>query len=323
MTRQRSRRCRKCGMSGRSVADFVNDRNCCVKCEMLVTLETKLSNLEARLHNLEAKMGENAPIPSPALSRTYAEALATPTPSSRPNPPPKPDQNKGVPSQLISMSTAPSSPTSTQNQDKNTPSISMNNAPSSPTPTQVDVQGDGFKVVQRKKGSKKKTKTNDVVIGTSIVRDVTIINGKYVTPVTCLPGARMGDIIAQLKLLKQAGKKFRRIVIHAGGNDARRRQSEVLKMQVVAACEFAKSMSDRVIFSGPLPNMSTDEMFSRHLSFNHWLSSFTKNNEIDFINNWSSFWGKPELIGKDCIHPTVSGTAVLTQNIEDSLNHPN
>ncbi|KAK7922443.1 hypothetical protein WMY93_009345 [Mugilogobius chulae] len=46
--------------------------------------------------------------------------------------------------------------------------------------------------------------------------------------VRCYPGARMGDIEGNLRLLKQSRQRFRRVVIHAGGNDARRRQSEVL-----------------------------------------------------------------------------------------------
>lgn len=158
-----------------------------------------------------------------------------------------------------------------------------------------------------------------LVIGSSIVRDVKL----PAVSVRCYPGARVGDIEGNLRLLKQGGKRFRRIVIHAGGNDARRRQSEVLKLQVGAVCELAKSMSDTVIYSGPLPNRVNDEMYSRLSSFNCWLSRWCKENSVGYIDNWRAFWGKPGLIRRDGIHPTLDGAFLLAQNLADSFSHLN
>lgn len=150
----------------------------------------------------------------------------------------------------------------------------------------------------------------------SIVRDVKL----PAVSVRCLPGARVGDIEGQLRLLKQGGRRFRRIVIHAGGNDVRRRQSEVLKLQVGAVCELAKSMSDAVIYSGPLANRVNDEMYSRHLSFNCWLSRWCKENSVGFVDNWGAFWGRPWLIHRDGIHPTLDGASLLSANMAASLS---
>lgn len=58
----------------------------------------------------------------------------------------------------------------------------------------------------------------DLVIGSSIVRDVKL----PAVSVRCYPGARVGDIEGNLRLLKQGGRTFRHIVIHAGGNNAAR-----------------------------------------------------------------------------------------------------
>lgn len=203
-------------------------------------------------------------------------------------------------------------------------------------PVQPGQDQDNFVTVRKKKKCKRKhlehqpppvhnrsaplsdtpAEPGDLVIGSSIVRDVRL----PAVTVRCFPGARVGDIEGTLRLFKQGGRTFRRIVIHAGGNDARRGQSEVLKFQVRAVCDLAKSMSDTVIYSGPLPNRTNDEMYSRLSSFNRWLSSWCETNDVLFVDNWSAFWSKPWLIRKDGIHPTWDGASFLAQNIGAKLN---
>ncbi len=53
-------------------------------------------------------------------------------------------------------------------------------------------------------------------------------------------------------MLANAKRKFSKIVIHAGANDVRLRQSEITKNNVKEVCELASTMSDTVICSGPL-----------------------------------------------------------------------
>lgn len=151
----------------------------------------------------------------------------------------------------------------------------------------------------------------DLVIGASTVRNVKI----PAVTVRCFPGARVGDIEGHLRLLKQAGRKYRCIAIHAGSNDARRGHTEVLKVQVAAVCELAKSISDKVIFSGPLPIGNNDETFSRLSSFNCWLHRWSTQSGIDIVDNWHAFLGKPGLIGRDGIHPTSEGASLLSRNL--------
>lgn len=104
------------------------------------------------------------------------------------------------------------------------------------------------------------------------------------------------------------------IVIHVGSNDSRLRMSEVTKVNVESVCAFAKTMSDTVIFSGPLPNTTGDDM----LSFNLWLSRCPVNG-VGFVDDWQTFWRKPGLVRRDGVHPTWDGAALLSRNITQSI----
>ncbi len=90
-----------------------------------------------------------------------------------------------------------------------------------------------------------------LVVGNSIVRNMKIET--TATIVHCLPGARAPDILANLKVLANAKRKFSKIVIHVGTNDVRLLQSEITKNNVKEVCELENTMSDTVICSGLLP----------------------------------------------------------------------
>ncbi len=151
-----------------------------------------------------------------------------------------------------------------------------------------------------------------LIIGDSIVQNV-----KIETPATivqCLPGGRAPDILANLKVLANAKRKFSKIVIHIGANDVRFRQSEITKNNVKEVCELASTMSDTVICSGPLPAYRGDEIHSRLSSLNGWMSKWCLQNNIGFIDNWRSFLGRPDLLKRDGLHPSCGGAALLSRN---------
>ncbi len=140
------------------------------------------------------------------------------------------------------------------------------------------------------------------------------------TIVHCLPGARAPDILANLKVLaNNAKRKFSKIVIHVGANDVLLRQSENTKNNVKEVCELASTMSDTVICSGPFPAYRGDEIHSRLSSLNGWMSNWCPQNNIGFIDNWTSFWGRPDLLKRDGVHPSWGGAALLSRNMAHSL----
>ncbi len=80
-------------------------------------------------------------------------------------------------------------------------------------------------------------------------------------------------------------------------------------------CELANTMSDTVICSGPLPAYRGDEIHSRLSSLNGWMSKWCPENNIDFIDNWKNFWGRPDLLKRDGLHPSWGGAALLSRNM--------
>ncbi len=82
---------------------------------------------------------------------------------------------------------------------------------------------------------------------------------------------------------------------------------------------LANTMSDTVICSGPLPAYRGDEIHSRLSSLNGWMSKWCPQNNIGFIDNWTSFWGRPDLLKRDGVHPSWGGAAILSRNLAHSL----
>ncbi len=117
--------------------------------------------------------------------------------------------------------------------------------------------------------STEKPDESALVIGYSIVRNVR---------------AREPDILANLKVLANAKRKFSKIVIHVGANDVRLRQSEITKNNFKEVCELANTMSDTVICSALLPAYQGDEIHSRLLLLNGWMSKWCPQNNIGFID---------------------------------------
>ncbi len=139
------------------------------------------------------------------------------------------------------------------------------------------------------------------------------------TIVHCLPGARAPDILANSKVLANAKCKFSMIVIHVGTNDVRFCQSEISKNNVKEVFKLANTMSDTVLCSGLLPVYRGDEIYSRLLSLNGWMSKWCLQNNIGFIDNWTSVWGRPDLLKRDGLHPSWGGAALLSRNMAHSL----
>ncbi len=108
-------------------------------------------------------------------------------------------------------------------------------------------------------------------------------------------------------------------VHHVGANDVRLSQSKITKNYVKEVCELASTISDTVICSGPLPAHRGDKIHSRLSSLNGWMSKWCPQNNIDFLDNWTSFSGRPDLLKRDGLHPSWGGATLLSRNMLHSL----
>jgi len=59
---------------------------------------------------------------------------------------------------------------------------------------------------------------------------------------------------------------------------------------------------------------SSNEIVSRLSSLNGWRSKWCPQNNIEFIDNWKSFWGRPVLLKRDGIHPSWSILLIIVSH---------
>ncbi|XP_062873935.1 uncharacterized protein zgc:153044 isoform X1 [Trichomycterus rosablanca] len=282
--------CSECNMFSYSFSVF-SDNFMCDKCTLVVSLTEKISVLEGRIRALEQTTTSEGLVSAVAVSNASSSGTEPQTPALESS-----QRGDWVTSRRHSR------------RAKHQPSqlhVSNRFSPLSDPPAEKPVN------------------VSALVIGDSQLRHVRIATPieTPATIVTCILGARAPDIRANLKVLANANRRFSKIVIHVDTNDVRLRQSEVTKSNVKEVCELARSMSEAVVCSGPLPIRPSGETYSRLLSLNRWMSKWCSENCIDFVDNWSTFEGRPGLLLRDGVHPTWEGSACISCSIGDRLYH--
>ncbi len=131
----------------------------------------------------------------------------------------------------------------------------------------------------------------------------------------CLPGARVLDVSVQIPAILKDDESVAAVVIHAGANDTKMRQTETLKrdfrslIETVCSTSPARRSSCQDLF----PRIDEDnEKFSRLFALNEWLFSWCKEQKFIFVNNWNLFWERPRLFRADGLHPSRVGAELLS-----------
>ena len=169
----------------------------------------------------------------------------------------------------------------------------------------------------------RETERDAVIIGDSIIRHVRATLGKSKVHSHCFPGARVSEIATHVPEILNGDERVGTVVLHAGVNDIRMRQTEILKKDFRNLIDTVRSTSPEttIIVSGPLPTYRLGhERFSRLFALNEWLMSWCNEQKLLFVNNWNLFWERPRLFRADGLHPSRIGAALLSDNISKTLH---
>uniref|UniRef100_A0A8C7ZHE4 SGNH hydrolase-type esterase domain-containing protein n=1 Tax=Oryzias sinensis TaxID=183150 RepID=A0A8C7ZHE4_9TELE len=154
------------------------------------------------------------------------------------------------------------------------------------------------------------------VMGTSMVRHVRV-NGSRTF---CHPGAFVRDITNSAHQLSLRNPSTHTIIVHAGVNDLKFQQSETLKKDFITLIHSIKQLDKQCIISGPLPSPRFGDIkFSRLRQLHIWLKGHCLSNNIPYVDNFTTFFNRPNLFKPDGIHPNQTGSQLLSMNIELTL----
>ena len=155
-----------------------------------------------------------------------------------------------------------------------------------------------------------------LVLGTSMVRHVRVT--KAVT--SCHPGAHVLDIRNSAPNLLSLHPSVSKVVLHAGTNDLKLEQSEKLKQDFISLISSILANNKQCIVSGPFcPPRFGNMKYSRLRSLHIFLKKHCMDNKIPYVDNFLSFFHRPELFKKDRLHPNALGSKLLSDNIQLTL----
>ncbi|KAK3570992.1 hypothetical protein QTP86_033394, partial [Hemibagrus guttatus] len=163
-----------------------------------------------------------------------------------PNPNPKPSAPRMRPAQ-VSFTPAPGYHATWMQQQRKTRAKPRARTSPPPLPPVFEIS------TQNRFAPLREMACDAVIIGDSIVRHVRASTAKGKVHTRCLPGARVLDVSAQVPAILK--KNIGAVVLHAGMNDIRLRQTEILKKDFRSLVEKVRTTSPtmRIIVSGPLP----------------------------------------------------------------------
>lgn len=157
-----------------------------------------------------------------------------------------------------------------------------------------------------------------IIIGDSTVRYVSVNNAHTVV----FPGATVAVITEKIQEVMTSFPAADSLIVHAGTNDVRKQQSELLKRDFIQLFGVLKHLHYSVSISGPTPSPGHGPgRFSRLLSLNSWLQSACRTHNVNFINNFDLFWQRNNLFAVDGLHLNFAGARALSSNFSYCIHH--
>ena len=131
-------------------------------------------------------------------------------------------------------------------------------------------------------------------------------------------GAGIVNILEHIKNKQMEGKTT---VIHGGGDDIKKLETEHMLRTYKEAIREIKEKGKLCIVSGILPRRGESSYWSsRAIGMNDRLQKYCKEMDgVMFIDNWTRFYGNRKLYATDGIHLSRQGTNLLSVIIEEKV----
>uniref|UniRef100_A0A3B3IK40 SGNH hydrolase-type esterase domain-containing protein n=1 Tax=Oryzias latipes TaxID=8090 RepID=A0A3B3IK40_ORYLA len=95
---------------------------------------------------------------------------------------------------------------------------------------------------------------------------------------------------------------------------------DITNSDFITLIHSIKQLDKQCIISGPLPSPRFGDIkFSRLRQLHIWLKGHCLSNNIPYVDNFTTFFNRPNLFKPDGIHPNQTGSQLLSMNIELTL----
>ena len=161
-----------------------------------------------------------------------------------------------------------------------------------------------------------------LLVGDSIIQDITPNNFNMDSKPMCEPAGKINDLTAKLleKNESDANLSYNKIIIHCGTNDAMDPDFsvETFKENYELLVNAASNMSDSVIISGLCPRL--DDVFGNIHKANGCLKSISSEMSIEYVENEPHFRNRNKTVNtslfkRNNIHLSIKGSVVLANNL--------
>ena len=177
-------------------------------------------------------------------------------------------------------------------------------------------------------GERTETKQKVVVkvFGDSLVRGLgePLTDSKRRTQVTCLPGK--GNIRIRKEVEKSSLTEEEVAVIAVSGNDLYNRDgtvgnTECLISSVMRAVDDCKLKTSKVVVVGMLPRRGASSVaYSKNVGINLRIRDLCILEGVMFVDPYSAFYGRGDLLQRDGVHLNVGGRSKLVSLIGDACD---
>ena len=162
-----------------------------------------------------------------------------------------------------------------------------------------------------------------IFVGDSIVRKTDTRLGKGKDVVVCLPGARIEHVTERVEKIIGRGKG-ETILVHVGTNNADKEgTTAMVKKYRDLLKRTKKARVGQIILSGILPvigGWNQGYRNSRRMAINTLVQQLCKEEDVGFVDLWSSFVEKEKMYMRDGLHLSGKGAGVCADGLKQAVD---